>query len=911
MSSTANQNFGTNNDTTAISRNLIVGNPGLSWTNFQSTAILSAFLQFSLASIPSNATITAATLILTRSQSENATPRTVNLHAVTSAWTETGVTWTNQPSRATSSILSFAHNQSCPASRCSFSITSTVQAWHATPSSNRGFVLYSPEAVTNPTFSVGFRSRESQNLASAHPRLVVTYILPTGLVAHWRLDGNATDSTAFANNGTLVGGVTPTTDRFGNASGALQFDGSTGGMRVPVRTSLATPHAGPMTASLWFKPTSLSGSGGNAILFSAGVNVVGWSLQIRPDGRLFAGLCVPLPGCVSAVAVNPLTINRWYHAAARISGGVVTLFVDGVPVRSVGYSANGNSVDSTLSIGTSTIVDPRYFFTGAVDDARVYRVALSDTQIAALSADRPCTWCDVLVTFDGDSVPAGWEVGTFGAAPGAIRNGRMEAFATDRGIAIRSQGSVPPVGTLAVEIVSRGPLSDIGSGMQRNAFVQTGGTAVESSVITFLSGGPPAGAPNQLVIGATQYSSYSFPSNGVAAAFTNATLSYSSGDELQITRVFRDDSLIVTVRRAADSTLLGRVRLGLPGFRVADARGVVYYLKYSTGGAIPAILADDIQVRALAFIPSEAAGPATLSIVPPSMRVDVGRSNPLATEVFDAGGNSLSFASLTWTSRAPTIATVTQTGNLTSQVTGVSTGTTWIVAEDGAARDSTLVTVGADAIVFTLGQSGATVLGVGRTLAAPLGADFAQASGRSLLRYALRMEWDVATLSVDSIVTALGIATLDGTDRANGILRFIVSLGGPISTNTTLATAFIRGVGDGLPSTVQIFVTAAADANEDPLAQIITTRGIDICTAWAVGLWGDMDDDGVLDARDVQQLYRFASGLLVARPQRYAAVGDVDENGSVNAADAEAVARAVAGLAGFGRAGTGVSLACP
>ena len=50
--------------------------------------------------------------------------------------------------------------------------------------------------------------------------------VPKGLVAHWKLDGNANDATANNFNGTFNNNPTATTDRFGRPNSAYCFDGT-------------------------------------------------------------------------------------------------------------------------------------------------------------------------------------------------------------------------------------------------------------------------------------------------------------------------------------------------------------------------------------------------------------------------------------------------------------------------------------------------------------------------------------------------------------------------------------------------------------------------------------------------------------------------------------------------------------
>lgn len=61
--------------------------------------------------------------------------------------------------------------------------------------------------------------------------------LADGLVAHYKFDGNANDSSGNGNNG-VVHGATLTTDRFGNANSAYKFDGEDDWIQVPNSTSL-------------------------------------------------------------------------------------------------------------------------------------------------------------------------------------------------------------------------------------------------------------------------------------------------------------------------------------------------------------------------------------------------------------------------------------------------------------------------------------------------------------------------------------------------------------------------------------------------------------------------------------------------------------------------------------------------
>jgi hypothetical protein len=159
----------------------------LSGTNFgtgtsllvspDSTTTERAFLRFDLAScspaIPAGAIVQSASLRLTVAVLTTAT-RTIDLRSTTAAWTEAGVTWTNQPAAAASVTASTSVPVGTTAGTVvTWSATSDVQSFVTGASSNLGWRLSdSAEGVAlGPILTLG--SREA---ASGQPQLVVTYV---------------------------------------------------------------------------------------------------------------------------------------------------------------------------------------------------------------------------------------------------------------------------------------------------------------------------------------------------------------------------------------------------------------------------------------------------------------------------------------------------------------------------------------------------------------------------------------------------------------------------------------------------------------------------------------------------------------------------------------------------------------
>jgi len=125
-------------------------------------------VKFDLSSIPAGATITAATLTLCRTNGSGG-GRTHELRSVTSAWTETGLTWNNQPTLA----ISAGATLTVPASAgcANADVKNDVQAWMlAAP--NFGWRIADIDEPTAPL--VDWATHEEPS-AGLRPSLSVTY----------------------------------------------------------------------------------------------------------------------------------------------------------------------------------------------------------------------------------------------------------------------------------------------------------------------------------------------------------------------------------------------------------------------------------------------------------------------------------------------------------------------------------------------------------------------------------------------------------------------------------------------------------------------------------------------------------------------------------------------------------------
>lgn len=131
------------------------------------------FVQLNLGScsIPANSLIMTASLKLFMFAAPTQS-RTYDLHRVTGAWTETGVTWSNQPAVAASATSNVATGTTSNVT-LTWSVTADVQAF-VDGTTNRGWRFKDQTESSATTRTGQFRSAE-YGTASQRPVLEVTY----------------------------------------------------------------------------------------------------------------------------------------------------------------------------------------------------------------------------------------------------------------------------------------------------------------------------------------------------------------------------------------------------------------------------------------------------------------------------------------------------------------------------------------------------------------------------------------------------------------------------------------------------------------------------------------------------------------------------------------------------------------
>ncbi|MDQ3099205.1 MAG: DUF2341 domain-containing protein [bacterium] len=226
-----------------------------------------------------------------------------------------------------------------------------------------------------------------------------------GPVGWWKFDecsgATANDSSGNGNNGTITPGSAPnstvgtcnsnttsemwsdgsdtTRGTSGKFNGSLGFDGSDD--YVTVDTDLPTVD---FTYSAWVYPTS--SSLGQVLMVSTGSG--GNELGIIKTAT-FNQIQIVLDSATLFTSNQAITLNTWSHLVLTRSSGTVTLSING-------KSASTGTDSDTLSFSTCPLLigtdndtsgcvnSLSDYFTGQIDDVRVYNYSLTATQIKTL-----------------------------------------------------------------------------------------------------------------------------------------------------------------------------------------------------------------------------------------------------------------------------------------------------------------------------------------------------------------------------------------------------------------------------------------------------------------------------------------------------------------------------------------------
>jgi len=188
------------------------------------------------------------------------------------------------------------------------------------------------------------------------------------LIAHWALDeaeGEIAYDSAGVNDAFLYGDPIWQPGN-GIVDGALQFDGIDDYVIIG---SIPNPTEGSFSVFAWFK-----GGAPGQTLFSQ-IGMANWLCTDSLEGNLMTELKAPGRSGKPLQSQTNITDGNWHRVGFVWDGSNRTLYVDGVAVAQDLQSALGGS-DSGLYIGCGKAMEAGTYWSGLIDDVRIYNRAV-------------------------------------------------------------------------------------------------------------------------------------------------------------------------------------------------------------------------------------------------------------------------------------------------------------------------------------------------------------------------------------------------------------------------------------------------------------------------------------------------------------------------------------------------------
>lgn len=244
---------------------------------------------------------------------------------------------------------------------------------------------------------------------------------PAGLVAGYSFDeasGNTVaDVSGLNNTGTLNAGVSR--DPGGRNGRALSFNGTTGLVTITDATSLDLTTG--FTLSAWIRPTAVTGWR-TVVLKEAGAGL-SYALYGGDAAGRAAGYASLAGTDRDATASSALPTGAWTHVTTTFDGASLRTYVNGALAATALFAGSIPASSGAMRIGGNAVWGE--YFSGLIDDVRVYNRALPAAEVASdmsipvspiapppVDSTPPSTPGSFVATVAGSSVNLAWQAST-------------------------------------------------------------------------------------------------------------------------------------------------------------------------------------------------------------------------------------------------------------------------------------------------------------------------------------------------------------------------------------------------------------------------------------------------------------------------------------------------------------------
>lgn len=231
------------------------------------------------------------------------------------------------------------------------------------------------------------RNAESSDEMVKQGVVTVDFDRMQGLILQVQLDGDAADTSGNANNGEIIGSVTPTASRSNAANAAMDFNQDDGYIEFGNIPELEIEYESSITISVWFNPN------GNQMDWDTILNQFFQAPPPSAQGRFYIGIN-PFNQSVrwnvlgnQLESSNPIPINTWTHLVVTYANRKAQMYINGVLDGEITFGA-GNALLGTgapFRIGKQSMTGSNTSgFSGAIDDVYIFDRLLDDEEIQAL-----------------------------------------------------------------------------------------------------------------------------------------------------------------------------------------------------------------------------------------------------------------------------------------------------------------------------------------------------------------------------------------------------------------------------------------------------------------------------------------------------------------------------------------------
>ena len=208
--------------------------------------------------------------------------------------------------------------------------------------------------------------------------------LPPDLMAGWAFnEGGGTTSVDVSGNGntaTLLNGAAWVSGKYGNAVTFDQLDDQVRALNSPTLNISGNA----LTISTWINP--LGGAGDQAVFgkfWNADMTspFYQYGLELQNGGQSPVFQIGTASGVRAASMGSTLPVGEWSHLAVTFDGSVARFYVNGDLTSSPALAASVTARDTVLHLGADA--DGSQHFNGSLDDFRIYKRTLSQSQVQA------------------------------------------------------------------------------------------------------------------------------------------------------------------------------------------------------------------------------------------------------------------------------------------------------------------------------------------------------------------------------------------------------------------------------------------------------------------------------------------------------------------------------------------------